>query len=192
MHVVDGDPDPLRGSGHRCQQSPDHGPVRHRVRRDRAEELRTERYAAVDRRREIGQEHDRVAITVVGRQPGDRPGVFRRPLDEEARLAVAGRRDDRDDRSIPGRPELAQQPRPAQRPDMPVRHDEPGLEERIEQAAGALAACEASTLDRFDLDRGSGRGHASTGWRRGPETEPVGQGGILTEGPDGGPSAPRR
>ena len=59
VRVVDGDPDRLRGSGHRCQQSPDHGPVRHRVRCDRAEELRTERYAAVDRRREIGQEHDR-------------------------------------------------------------------------------------------------------------------------------------
>ena len=119
-------------------------------------------------------------------------GVFRRPLDEEARLAVAGRRDHRDDRSIPGRPELAQQPRPAQRPDMPARHGEPGLEERIEQAAGAVASCGASTLDRFDLDSGGGRGHASTGWRRGPATEPVGQGSILSEERDGGPIAPRR
>ena len=48
VRVVDGDPDGLRGSGHPCQQPPDDGPVRHRVRRDRAEELRAERFAAVD------------------------------------------------------------------------------------------------------------------------------------------------
>ncbi len=179
MRVVDGDPDPLRGSGHRCQQTPDHGPVRHGVRHDRAQEFRIERDAAVDRRREIGQEDDRVAVGVVGRQPGDRSGVFGRPLDEEARLAVTGRRHHRDDRSVPGRPELAQQPRPAQRPDTPARHCEPGLEERIKQAAGVVVSCGASTLDRFDIDGGGGRGHASTGWRHGPATEPVGQGQHL-------------
>ncbi len=102
VRVVDGDPDGHRGSGHRCQQSPDDGPVRHPVRRDRAEELRTERFVAIDCRREIRQKHDRVAVNFVGRQPGDRGGVFRRPLGQEARLAVTGRRDDRDDRIAPG------------------------------------------------------------------------------------------
>ena len=60
-------------------------------------------------------------------------GVFGRPLDEEARLAVTGWCHDQDRGSVPVRPELAQQPRPAQRPHVPAGHDEPGLEERIEQ-----------------------------------------------------------
>ena len=101
VRVVDGDPEGASGARHPCQQSTDNGPVG-RPRRDRGEELRTERLDPVDRRREVGEEHDRVVVALVSRQPGDRPGVLRRPLDEEARLAVAGRCHDRDEGSIRG------------------------------------------------------------------------------------------
>ena len=102
MTVVDRDPDALGGSGHRGQQSTDDGSVRHGARRDQADESRIERDEAVDRRHEIREEDDRVAVAVAGRQPRNRTGVFGRPLDKEARLAIAGRRDDRDDGSSPG------------------------------------------------------------------------------------------
>ena len=117
--------------------------------------------------------------------------LFRRPLDEEARLAVAGRRDDRHDGSRVDR---------SWRNSL-VRRNVPTCRRGMTNLAsrrGSRRLLSLSPLERLprsiaSIGTGEGEGgNASTGWRRGPATEPVGQGGIVAEAPHGGLSAPRR
>ena len=114
------------------------------------------------------------------------PRSARRPLDKEARFAVAGRRDDRDDRSIRGRPDLAQQPGPAQRPYVPVRHDKPCFKERIGQTGRAFAVCEVLKLDRCDLDGRDGSRHAVYRLKARFGTAPLVKAGMVEEEPADG------
>ena len=65
---------------------------------DRPSDPRIDRGEAVERRGEVGEEDARLVVVVVDRQPRDGPSLTRRPVREEDRLPVAGRRDDRDDR----------------------------------------------------------------------------------------------
>ena len=127
---------------------------------------RAERLDPIDRRREVGEEHHRVAVAVVGRQPRDRPGALRGPLDEEARLAVAGRRHDRDHGAVPAGPEQAQEPRAAQRHRLPARDGELRLDERVRADGRARLARGVSLLgpgrDVGDL----GGGHVLAGGAR--------------------------
>ena len=51
---------------------------------------------SVQRRRDVAEEHDRVVVGVVERHPDERPHVLVRPLGEQRRLAVPGRRRDAD------------------------------------------------------------------------------------------------
>ena len=59
----------------------------------RVEHLGRDRLDAVDRGRDVAQEHDRVVVPAVERDPGERTRIGLGPAREERRLAVPGRRD---------------------------------------------------------------------------------------------------
>ena len=77
VRIVEDDQD--RVTRRSLQQSADNGPVRHGAREDGVEDVRIQRRAPVDRRREVGQEDDGIVVDVVDCQPGDRPRSPRRP-----------------------------------------------------------------------------------------------------------------
>jgi hypothetical protein len=119
------------GLGHRLQVVHDQrhrlvhgGDGRHEQRRDRQgrvgrpqrpEHARVERLDPVERGGEVGEQHDRVVVAVVGRHPARPRPVELGPLGQERGLAVAGRRHHRDH----GRRAVGHQP-PEQRG---ARHD---------------------------------------------------------------------
>ena len=71
----------------------------------RVEHRRRERFDAVDRRRDVAQEHDRVVVPAVERDPRERTRIRVGPAGEQRRLAVAGRCDDgREVRARRGQP----------------------------------------------------------------------------------------
>ena len=92
VHVVEDEQDRPRQAGHReGERRQDPGPDRDRSPAEGAEEVGVERLDPVDRRREVGEQHDRVVVMAVERQPGDVTRVDRRPLRQQRGLAIAGR-----------------------------------------------------------------------------------------------------
>ena len=57
-----------------------------------------ERGGPAEREGDVREEDGRIVVALVDRQPGEGPRVALRPLREERRLPVSGRRHDRDDR----------------------------------------------------------------------------------------------
>jgi hypothetical protein len=64
-------------------------------------ERRGERGNALQRRREVGQESDRVVVTLIQREPGHRAPDGVDPLRKQSRLSIARR--GRDERQLPPR-----------------------------------------------------------------------------------------
>ena len=81
---------------------------------------------------DIGQEHPWPVVIVVQAEPGDRPGLCRRPQCQGHRLARADRAGDHGQRAAPHT--LGDQcgdPRPLHRPVRHTRWGEPGWEDRV-------------------------------------------------------------
>ncbi len=88
--------DDAAGRGRERRAEPRHGArpdARPRGAQGR-EHAGVDRRGAVDRGREVRQEHDRIVVVAVERQPRERARVDRGPLRQDDRLAVAGRRGD--------------------------------------------------------------------------------------------------
>ena len=81
----------------------------------RLERRLRQRLDPVERGRDEAQERDRVVVALVDRDPGERPHVARRPLREQRRLAVAGRRHHQHERERARRAQAVDQRRPRDR-----------------------------------------------------------------------------
>ncbi len=134
MRVVD-DHQQRRPGGGRGHELADRRARRQGTRPDRREDVGIERRDAVERRGEVAEQHDRIVVTVVRGQPGDRLPLGA-ALREHARLAISRRCDDQDDALLAGGSKPAQQPRPAHRPRALLGHGQLGVEERWLQLPG--------------------------------------------------------
>ena len=134
VRIVEDDQDRVARRG--LQQSADNGPVRHGAREDGRRRC-PDPAACTGRSPSPGRSGRRRGRCRRRRLSARRStGILGDPLDEEARLAVAGRGDERDERSIRGRAKRAKELRPAHGPCVPARDQE----FRLKQAAAKQAA----------------------------------------------------
>ena len=109
VDVIEEQRDRLRHRVHRPRELRNHRRCnRQAARRRPVEPLEVDRFDPVERGRGVGEQALGIVVALVHRQPRDARGAALGPLCEQRRLAVAGRRDDRDDRTVTVRVEPVQ------------------------------------------------------------------------------------
>ena len=115
MRVIEGQQDRAPTSDDGRQQAPDHRTGADAASVDGSEDGRVQWLDAMEGRGQVAEEHARVVVEVVDRQPGRLARPVGGPLCEQRRLAVAGRRDDGDEPTVRFGPEASQDPAPRHR-----------------------------------------------------------------------------
>ena len=132
------------------------------LRGQRLERRLGQRLDPVERGSDEAQQRDRVVVAFVHRDPGERTHVARRPLREERRLAVTGRRHHQHQRERARRAQAVDQRRPRDRAGQERRHAG-SSSRRPRTAAVARSGAPTSTAFAPTLRRLALRGSAGAG-----------------------------